>query len=871
MLDVAVAATVAARNVTFGHKCSKEVLALGEECEARHSVDRNPIVSVGANCNEHQWYLRVFQVAEILTVKIRIREALMSRLSTTVCAVLSATLMAAFHDAGAGDNVPLPEIKSISEVARAEERTDPGQVAALNVRFVDNGDGTISDYETGLMWEKRARDGSLHDVGTVWQTWSSSGTAPDGSIWTRFISGLNAGDGFAGHKDWRIPTLTELQGILDNSLPPPKMPPVFNNGCVDGCTVTTCSCPHGGFVWSATPDANNPYYAWVVFFNEGRSLTEGKWNGAAVRAVRTMDVSVDSGLVAHYPFSGDATDASGRGNDGTPTTASLTTDRFGLPGQAYNFKADVGSYVRVPNSSSLGLPGNFSVSLWVKFNQGWGYHTEALIWKLSGTPPSGTTGWHLGLNEDSGYTAGFLLMNPGVHLAAGKAIDFERDWLGKWNHVVGVRSAGQLHLFVNGALLASAADGGLSVSSAGDLIIGGSSHPVSGAYDRDIDDVRIYDRALTPSEVAQLFALESAPPVCGNGIVESGEDCDGGNSASGDCCSSTCHYESAGSVCSDEGNVCTDDECDGLGSCAHQPIALAPLCEWVAIGGSDTVRSSIRTRYSAQISGSICADRGDIGESTGILVAPGTANSSLAFLEDNGTAVKVRPKATVANGRVVTGGGCVTGLELAEIFGTTPEPLCCENSPRALPGGVDGNVIDACGLDPLLDACSASKAQVTEDVAMLDGLSATQRLGTVAIGPGGSYTILLDDGLNVIDMDRLRMDQSSALTLDAQGNPGVVAILRLANGMSTKVKATIKMQGGAAPENTLIYAASGNCIVGWNNSGNGSLFCPNGKIRMGVDTEWFGSVAAGGIDIGWGTTLTHVPFVGLSHDVLGSH
>lgn len=55
--------------------------------------------------------------------------------------------------------------------------------------------------------------------------------------------------------------------------------------------------------------------------------------------------------------------------------------------------------------------------------------------------------------------------------------------------------------------------------------------------------------------------------LCGDGTVAAdGEDCDDGNTFSGDCCSSTCQYELSGSLCSD-GNASTCDACDGAGTC----------------------------------------------------------------------------------------------------------------------------------------------------------------------------------------------------------------------------------------------------------------------------------------------------------------
>jgi cysteine-rich repeat protein len=55
--------------------------------------------------------------------------------------------------------------------------------------------------------------------------------------------------------------------------------------------------------------------------------------------------------------------------------------------------------------------------------------------------------------------------------------------------------------------------------------------------------------------------------VCGNGNFDPGEDCDDGNTSDGDCCSSTCTFEPAGSACPDDGNPCTDNKCNGLGVC----------------------------------------------------------------------------------------------------------------------------------------------------------------------------------------------------------------------------------------------------------------------------------------------------------------
>ena len=58
--------------------------------------------------------------------------------------------------------------------------------------------------------------------------------------------------------------------------------------------------------------------------------------------------------------------------------------------------------------------------------------------------------------------------------------------------------------------------------------------------------------------------------LCGDGLVSAPEEqCDDGNTANGDCCSSSCQYEPNGNPCTSDGNVCTDDTCNATGTCQH--------------------------------------------------------------------------------------------------------------------------------------------------------------------------------------------------------------------------------------------------------------------------------------------------------------
>jgi cysteine-rich repeat protein len=84
--------------------------------------------------------------------------------------------------------------------------------------------------------------------------------------------------------------------------------------------------------------------------------------------------------------------------------------------------------------------------------------------------------------------------------------------------------------------------------------------------------------SATRTVTATPSATPTRTPFCGNGIVEPPEQCDDGNTANGDCCSSTCQFESSGSPCADDGNSCTNDQCDGAGVCKHPAKPDGTMC-----------------------------------------------------------------------------------------------------------------------------------------------------------------------------------------------------------------------------------------------------------------------------------------------------
>lgn len=142
--------------------------------------------------------------------------------------------------------------------------------------YTDNGDGTITDNGTGLMWEKIADDGTIHDKDTTY-TFDNSFTK---------VATLNLTT-FAGYSDWRLPNIHELDSLVDFGKTGPTIDQIFNKAsCLPGCSVTSCSCNGTGDFWSSTAYETDPTCSWKVGFAVGDRIAALKTSTYGVRAVR---------------------------------------------------------------------------------------------------------------------------------------------------------------------------------------------------------------------------------------------------------------------------------------------------------------------------------------------------------------------------------------------------------------------------------------------------------------------------------------------------------------------------------------------------------------------------------------------------------
>lgn len=220
--------------------------------------------------------------------------------------------------------------------------------------------------------------------------------------------------------------------------------------------------------------------------------------------------TLTNGLVAHYQFNGNANDATTNLNHGAVTGASLTNDRFGSNNQAYYFDG-LSDYIKINNSSSLDLKESFSISTWISPDNF--LLPGVIVW--NGDPAFAKDPFILYFTDRPGYAS------LGVRKDAGTGTSISESFApanvifsGIWAHVVGVcnSSSKEMKLYVNGELLKtnSFADLSLNYSTSGFWTMLGAAESTAGIdnfYKGKMDDVRIYNRELSASEVKEIFKL----------------------------------------------------------------------------------------------------------------------------------------------------------------------------------------------------------------------------------------------------------------------------------------------------------------------------------------------------------------------------
>jgi hypothetical protein len=146
--------------------------------------------------------------------------------------------------------------------------------AGAALSYTSNNDGTITDNNTGLVWEKKTTtcSGDIHCVSDIY-TWANA--------FTNFITALNTPPCFAGQCDWRLPNIKELQSIMNFQNINPVVSAEFDN-----CAFGSCTEASGTGYWTSTSSNDGFASAMYASFFEGSVGRGAKGVAKLVRAVR---------------------------------------------------------------------------------------------------------------------------------------------------------------------------------------------------------------------------------------------------------------------------------------------------------------------------------------------------------------------------------------------------------------------------------------------------------------------------------------------------------------------------------------------------------------------------------------------------------
>jgi len=235
------------------------------------------------------------------------------------------------------------------------------------------------------------------------------------------------------------------------------------------------------------------------------NVVAGITNNAGTIEMLPVDNSSSSssvttnGLVAYYPFNGNANGESGNGNNGTVNGATLTTDRKGNVNSAYSFDG-VNDLIEIPDSSTLDVK-KLTMSTWIyRVGDCPSVHDTCMIFNKDyeyGIQSGNELKWAVNLLEN-GATKGSNWRSTGIIIPAQV-----------WVNVVLTFDGSKVKVYSNGVLQSQVSWTGdiqqnayvARIGNRGDL----NGYTNHSSFYGFIDDIRIYNRALSASEIQVLY------------------------------------------------------------------------------------------------------------------------------------------------------------------------------------------------------------------------------------------------------------------------------------------------------------------------------------------------------------------------------
>jgi hypothetical protein len=209
-----------------------------------------------------------------------------------------------------------------------------------------------------------------------------------------------------------------------------------------------------------------------------------------------------NGLVGWWPFNGNAYDESGYSQNGTVYGAQLVQDRNGIANSAYDFNGTT-NYIQIASTARLTVSTSYSISAWFNvdvwsFPHPPGIDQHAIVSKIN---DDGWTGYEVRANGGKTVTHSGTIGGTNYDIGKGGLNEFV------WTHVLITYDGSKVRIYFNGIIADSVSRSGSLSSSNAPLRFGrrGGAGTYNNWFDGKLDDIAIWNRALTSQEISTLY------------------------------------------------------------------------------------------------------------------------------------------------------------------------------------------------------------------------------------------------------------------------------------------------------------------------------------------------------------------------------
>ena len=269
---------------------------------------------------------------------------------------------------------------------------------------------------------------------------------------------------------------------------------------------------------------SEPFHGWIDDINiYNCAITQQEVDSLFNAGSVDCNADIATGLVAQYDFTGNANDLSGNGNNGNVNGATLIADRFGNVNSAYSFNG-LNNYIEIPNSSTLQFTSNLqTISFWMKIPQIPSPVIEqALFEKMD---------QHLGTDLTGNSAQGFkIVFSPTSDIDYNIKSGSGSSWgsvkipnntlsVNQYYHIAFTNDNDSLRSYLNGVKINATKIpiGTVIGANISPFLIGKELWTSNGSnmdyFNGILDDIAIFDRALTPCDIDSLYNMPNPTTV----------------------------------------------------------------------------------------------------------------------------------------------------------------------------------------------------------------------------------------------------------------------------------------------------------------------------------------------------------------------